>query len=101
MILLAVLAGGNLHAYAVIAALRQRSGGRFEFSEGTAYPALHRLEHLGLITSSWSAAEGKQRRVYGLTPAGQDKLAADRGAWLDYVTAVNGLLDTGSLPSRP
>ena len=101
MILLAVLAGRALHGYAVIAALRDGSGGRFELSEGAVYPALHRLEHLGLITSSWSVVDGRHRRVYRLTPAGRDKLSADRRAWLDFVAAVNGLLEPRSLPSCP
>ena len=101
MVLLAVLADGELHGYAVIAALRDSSGGRFEPSEGTVYPALHRLEHLGLLISSWSLADGRHRRAYRLTAAGRDKLGAERRAWLDFVTAVNGVLEPGSLPSRP
>jgi len=101
MILLAVLADGALHGYAVIAAVRHSSGDRFVLSDGMVYPALHRLEHLGLITSSWSRADGRQRRVYSLTPGGRDKLSADRRAWLDFVAAVNGLLEPWPLPSRP
>jgi PadR family transcriptional regulator, regulatory protein PadR len=64
MIVLAALAGGPAHGYAVIQEIRRRSGGAFELPEGTIYPALHRLEQAGLLDSRWTTAEsGRQRRV--------------------------------------
>ena len=54
LLLLAVLAGGRAHGYTVISALRQRSEGTFDLPEGTVYPALHRLEDAGLLSSSWA-----------------------------------------------
>jgi PadR family transcriptional regulator PadR len=93
MLVLAVLQRGALHGYAVRDALRQGSSGRFDVSEGTVYPALQRLEHLGLVSSSWAVVDRRHIRVYELTPAGRDKLSADCLAWQGFVAAVGTLLE--------
>ena len=69
-ILLAVLEPEPRHGYAIMEALRVRSGGQVNLPTGTVYPALHRLERAGLVRATWSAAGGRRRRVYQLTPAG-------------------------------
>jgi DNA-binding PadR family transcriptional regulator len=56
-LILAVLADGPLHGYAIIEKLKRRSDGTFELPEGTVYPALHRLEAGGLLSSEWSDGE--------------------------------------------
>src|SRR6185437_4435665 len=78
LLLLSILAAGPAHGYAIISALRERSEGTFDLPEGTIYPALHRLEEAGLLASTWSQAEGRRRRVYGLTDEGAAALAAQR-----------------------
>src|SRR6266496_4144557 len=70
-LLLAALEAGPAHGYAIIHALRESSGGRIDLPTGTVYPVLHRLERAGLISGSWSTAEGRPRRVYKLTAAGR------------------------------
>ena len=67
-ILLAVLEPEPRHGYAIMEALRTRSGGQVDLPTGTVYPALHRLERAGLVEATWSAAGGRRRRVYQLTP---------------------------------
>src|SRR5215470_18229304 len=93
VLLLAALEDGPRHGYAVKEALREGSGGRFDLPTGTIYPALHRLEAAGLIAGSWSVADGRRRRTYRLTPAGQRRLVADRATWRDFAAAVTGLLE--------
>ena len=61
LLLLSVLSAGPAHGYAIISALRERSGGTFDLPEGTIYPALHRLEEASLLASSWAQAEGRRR----------------------------------------
>ncbi len=56
-LLLSVPSSGPAHGYAIISALRDRSGGTFDLPEGTIYPALHRLEDSGLLASTWAGAE--------------------------------------------
>ena len=58
LLLLSVLAAGPSHGYAIISALREQSGGTFDLPEGTIYPALHRLEDAGLLTSTWARRRG-------------------------------------------
>ncbi|HUZ15464.1 MAG TPA: helix-turn-helix transcriptional regulator [Gaiellaceae bacterium] len=90
--ILAVLAGGPQHGYAVIEQLRQRSGGVFDLPEGTIYPALHRLEADGLLASAWETASGRRRRVYKLTRRGRAALGERRGDWRLFAQAVDGVL---------
>jgi len=92
LLLLAVLRDGSRHGYAVIAELRERSGGAFDLPEGTVYPALHRLEAAGLVASGWRAAEGRRRREYRLTAAGQAALREERAGWRRFVTGVDAVL---------
>jgi DNA-binding PadR family transcriptional regulator len=90
--ILAVVGAGPAHGYAVIEALKQRSGGVFELPEGTVYPALHRLEAEGLLTSSWDTASGRRRRIYRLTRRGRSTLAGRRDEWRVFAGAVEGVL---------
>lgn len=92
LLLLSVLTAGPAHGYAIIASLRERSGGTFDLPEGTIYPALHRLEDAGLLRSSWAAADGRRRRVYALTDAGADALTAERTEWRRFSRGVQAVM---------
>jgi PadR family transcriptional regulator, regulatory protein PadR len=81
LVLLAALATGPAHGYALIDEVRERSGGDFDLAEGSVYPALYRLEAAGLLSSSWSTASGRRRRTYRLTRRGRTKLARERREW--------------------
>jgi PadR family transcriptional regulator PadR len=99
VLLLATLEDGPRHGYAVKEALREGSAGRFDLPTGTVYPALHRLEAAGLITGSWSIVDGRRRRTYRLTTAGQRRLHADRANWRDFAAAITALLETRPWPA--
>ena len=88
LLLLSVLAAGPAHGYAIIAALRERSEGTFDLPEGTIYPALHRLEDAGLLSSAWADGDGRRRRVYALTSAGATALAAEQTEWRRFASGV-------------
>ena len=92
LLLLSVLSSGPAHGYAIISALRDRSGGTFDLPEGTIYPALHRLEDAGLLASTWAQAEGRRRRVYGLTGRGAAALAAQQTEWRRFAGGVHAVL---------
>jgi DNA-binding PadR family transcriptional regulator len=94
-LILAVLESAPLHGYAVIAELERRSDGALVLPEGTVYPALHRLEDCGLLSSAWSDAEGRRRRVYSLTGRGRRELGARRGEWGRFAAAVESVLGPG------
>jgi DNA-binding PadR family transcriptional regulator len=99
VLLLAALEDGPRHGYAVKEALRAGSGGRFDLPTGTVYPALHRLEGDGLISGTWSTVDGRRRRTYQLTAAGQRRLHADRSHWRDFAAAITALLETKTKPN--
>ena len=90
--LLAVVADAPAHGYVVIERLRERSSGTFSLEEGTVYPALHRLERTGLLSSEWVTAEGRKRRVYRLTKRGGDALERTRSDWRTFSRAVDVVL---------
>ncbi|MGN6677727.1 MAG: PadR family transcriptional regulator [Streptosporangiaceae bacterium] len=89
---------GPAHGYAIIANLRERSLGVFDLPEGTVYPALHRLERDGLISSEWHARAPRRRRVYQLTTAGAKALAARRLDWREFARGMQVLLGYGTTP---
>ena len=92
MIVLAALAGGPAHGYAIIQEIHRRSGGAFDLPEGTVYPALHRLEQAGLLSSRWTEGDsGRRRRVYSLTRSGRKALADQRAVWDRFTDAIGGL----------
>jgi DNA-binding PadR family transcriptional regulator len=83
---------GPAHGYALITELRDRSGGAFDLPEGTVYPALHRLERDGAVTSSWDADAPRKRRVYRLTRTGEQALAAKRSEWRAFARGVQSVV---------
>jgi PadR family transcriptional regulator PadR len=93
LLLLATVRDAPKHGYAIVEVLRARSRGRFDLPEGTIYPALHRLEHLGLLESTWAAGSPRPRRLYTLTPAGKVALRSRRGDWDAFVSAMAGVLN--------
>jgi DNA-binding PadR family transcriptional regulator len=91
-LILATVGADPAHGYAIVQRLRQRSGGAFDLAEGTIYPALHRLERDGLLTSSWARENGRPRRVYRLTLTGRSALRVRRRAWTQFAHAVDAVL---------
>jgi DNA-binding PadR family transcriptional regulator len=84
-----------VHAYALIAALRQRSDGAFDLPEGTVYPALHRLERDGLVHSEWSVDQPRRRRIYRLTDAGAAAITVKQQEWTVFERGVRAILGPG------
>ncbi|HET8680371.1 MAG TPA: helix-turn-helix transcriptional regulator [Micromonosporaceae bacterium] len=99
VLLLAALEGGPRHGYAVKELLREGSGGHFDLPTGTIYPALHRLEAAGLIAGAWSVVDGRRRRTYHLTAAGQRRLHSDRGTWREFAAAVTAIVERKPWPA--
>jgi PadR family transcriptional regulator PadR len=92
LLLLEILSQSPGHGYAVITALRERTDGSLDLTEGAVYPALHRLEDLGLLASEWQSVAGRRRRLYRLTDAGRTSLSGERREWRALVDAVESVL---------
>lgn len=93
MLLLAALREEPLHGYAIIDRIRVTSANRFDYPEGTVYPALHRLEDEGLLRSAWSDVDGRRRRVYQLTARGRKSLQGRASEWERFAASVRAVLD--------
>ena len=92
MLLLASLASGPAHGYALSAELRRRSNGLLAIVEGSLYPALHRLEAAGMVVSSLETAEGRRRRRYEMTADGKAALQEEIRAWRTFQACVDDVL---------
>lgn len=92
-LLLSALEAGPLHGYAIITAVQERSDGVLELRKGTVYPALNRLERLGLLRSDWQALGERRRRCYELTDAGRRALSEERTSWREFTAAIGSVLD--------
>jgi PadR family transcriptional regulator PadR len=92
LLLLAAVEARPAHGYAIAETLRARSGHAFDLPEGTLYPALHRLERAGLLSSRWSELNGRRRRVYQLTAKGHRALAKRHDDWTAFARAVDAVV---------
>ncbi len=94
---LSVLGDGELYGYQIAERIRERSGAFLAPSEGSLYPALHRLERDGAVVAEWRASDrGPRRRYYRMTPSGKQQLASARAEWQAFtggVAAVAGGAD--------
>ncbi len=91
-LILATIADDPGHGYAILQRLKLRSSGAFVLAEGTIYPALHRLERDGLLSSSWSTESGRRRRVYQVTRGGRAALQERRQEWRRFARAVEAVI---------
>lgn len=83
-IMLSILESGESYGYQIVQRIHDLSKGKVQWSDGTLYPVLHRLEAEGLITSRWFKAEsGRKRKYYSLTLKGRKALEREKEQWLD------------------
>lgn len=91
-LVLSVLAAGELYGYQIAQRIRERSGAFLAPSEGSLYPALHRLEREGAVVGEWRVSDrGPRRRYYHLTPAGTQLLAEARAEWQAFAGVVTAV----------
>lgn len=80
-IILAVLNQGESYGYEIIQKVKETSKGMLQFSDGTLYPILRKLEDKELIVSEWRVADNeKRRRYYRITPKGYDHFKTEQTA---------------------
>jgi transcriptional regulator len=93
LLLLRVLALGPNHGWGISNRIRQRSGDGLDASQGSLYPALHRLEMRGEVSSEMKPSENNRRaRVYTITRSGRKRLEAEKKQWHHFVTAMQRVL---------
>lgn len=88
-LVLAVLSKGESYGYDIIRQIKEISNGELEFSDGTLYPVLRKLEDKELILSEWRIADNdKRRRYYTLTEKGKGYMKQEQATW----ASMNDLL---------
>src|SRR5215510_8813567 len=89
LLLLKILALEPLHAWAVSERLKQVSGDVLQASDGSLYPALHKLEQEGWITAEWKVTEnGRRAKFYSLTRPGCRALEREAANWERLAGAI-------------
>ncbi len=92
LLILKMLALEPLNGWAISQRLRQVSGGVLQVSDGSLYPALHKLEQEGWISAEWRASENNRRaKFYSLTRLGRRQLAQEAANW-DRLSAAISLV---------
>ncbi len=90
LLLLKILALEPLHGWAIGQRLRQVSGNILQVSDGSLYPALHKLENEGWIKAEWKPTENNRRaKFYALTRAGRRQLETEAASWDRLSSAIS------------
>ena len=90
LLLLKILALEPLHGWAIGQRLRQVSGNVLQVSDGSLYPALHKLENEGWIKAEWKPTENNRRaKFYALTRAGRRQLETETASWDRLSAAIS------------
>jgi PadR family transcriptional regulator len=93
MLLLKILALEPMNGWAISQRLKQISSDVLGVSDGSLYPALHKLEHRGWIRSQWKSSPNNRRaKFYSLTPLGRKHLEKETANWNRVSTAISGIV---------
>ena len=93
LLILKIVALQPLHGWAISQRLKQISGEVLQVSDGSLYPALHKLEQQGWIQSEWKPSENNRRaKFYSLTRLGRRHLEREAANWERISTAISGVI---------
>jgi PadR family transcriptional regulator PadR len=93
LLILKILDLQPLHGWALGQRLKQVSGDILQVSDGSLYPALHKLEQQGWIQSEWKPSDNNRRaRFYSLTRLGRRHLTKETANWERLSTAISGVV---------
>jgi PadR family transcriptional regulator PadR len=94
LLILRTLVAGQQHGWAISDRIQQVSEDVLRVNQGSLYPALHRLEHQGLIKAEWGISElGRRARFYRLTAAGRKQLDLETETWARMAGAIGRVLE--------
>jgi len=96
LLLLKILALQPLHGWAISLRLRSISNDVLQVSEGSLYPALHKLEQEGWIKAEWKQTENNRRaKYYSLTRLARKQLETEAANWRRLSTAISHVVQFG------
>jgi PadR family transcriptional regulator, regulatory protein PadR len=98
LLVLKILALEPLHGWAVSQRLTQVSSNILQVSDGSLYPALHKLEQQGWIKAEWKTSElGRRAKFYSLTRLGRKELERQVADWARLSTAITNVVELPEL----
>ena len=93
MLILRTLVTGPAHGHTIAHAIEQCSDEVLQVEQGSLYPALHRLEDRGWVTSYWGTSENNRKaKYYKMTPAGRRRLTIETSRWRQMVQAIGRVM---------
>ena len=93
MLILKALALGQLHGLGISRRIEQITRGTFQVKPGSLFPALHRMEEAGWLTSEWGESENNRRaKYYRLSKAGRRQLGEEQEQWEKIALAISNAL---------
>ena len=96
LLILRILELGPNHGWGISSRLQQISQDGLRTSQGSLYPALHRLEMRGEVRSEMTTSENNRRaRVYGITRAGRKRLHQETETWEAFALSMRRVLEEG------
>lgn len=94
LLILKALALEPMHGWGISDRIRQMSADVFRIGQGSLYPALHRFDNRGWVTSYWRTTDNNRiARYYELTTSGRHALAEEITRWRSYTSAVDRVID--------
>jgi PadR family transcriptional regulator PadR len=97
VLILKTLALEAMHGWGISQRIQQISNGVLSVTQGSLYPALHRLERQGWIESHWDASENNRRsKFYQMTRKGRRRLAEETESWERFSAAMGRILGAES-----
>jgi PadR family transcriptional regulator PadR len=100
MMILRTLLMGDAHGHTIAKVIERSSEDVLEVEQGSLYPALHRLEARGWVSSHWGASENNRKaKFYSLTAAGKKQLKVEQSRWRQMARAIG--LVMGESPFEP
>jgi PadR family transcriptional regulator PadR len=100
LLVLKTLSWGSSHGYGIARWIQHVTGDVLRIEEGSLYPALHRLERRGWISSDWGLSENNRRaKYYQLTTRGRQQLRSEASTWSVFADAVSKVLTSTDQPS--
>jgi len=89
LLILKIVALGPVHGYGIAQRLQQVSRDVVQVPQGSLYPALHRLEHRGLVAADWRESDtGREAKFYRLTRKGRGQLQTEAASWQRLTEAI-------------
>ena len=93
LLILRTLVTGPRHGWAIGKRIQQVSSDVLQVTQGSLYPALHRLEQQGWLKATWAETEtGREAKIYSLTAAGRRQLARELESWDRLSSAIHTVL---------